>query len=100
MKEIDLVNVTNYYSLSQGDRAAMLNDIKTKSGWFIILGDTGEKCLATPVVFYRVAYYTTFAPTFGSIDDPCFVGEGTARVYALKYTTGEAVFNLDLTEDR
>jgi hypothetical protein len=23
------------------------------------------------------------------------VGEGTARLYALKYTTGEAVFNLD-----
>jgi hypothetical protein len=27
------------------------------------------------------------------------VGEGTARVYALNYATGQAVFNLDLTND-
>jgi hypothetical protein len=27
------------------------------------------------------------------------VGEGTARVYALNYATGESVFNLDLTND-
>jgi len=93
------VNVTNYYSLTQAEQAAMINDIKTMSGWYITLEDSGEKCLATPVVFQKVAYYTTFAPTFGSSDDPCFVGEGTARVYALKYTSGEAVFNMDLTND-
>ena len=56
--------------------------------------------MASPVVFYTTAYYTTFTPTFGDVLlDPCFVGEGTARVYSLKYTTGEAVFNLDLAED-
>jgi len=100
LKEIGLVNVTNYYSLSQDDQTAMLNDIKTMSGWFIILDDSGEKSLATPVVFYRVAYYTTFSPTFGDVLlDPCFVGEGTAKVYALNYATGEAVFNMDLTND-
>jgi type IV pilus assembly protein PilY1 len=100
LKDIDLVNVTNYYSLSQGDQAAMLNDIKTKSGWYIALDGTGEKSLASPVVFNKTAYYTTFTPTFGDVLlDPCFVGEGTARVYALKYTTGEAVFNMDLTND-
>jgi type IV pilus assembly protein PilY1 len=99
LKEVDLVNVTNYYSLSQDDQAAMLNDIKTKSGWFIILEDSGEKCLATPVVFYGISYYTTFSPTFGSLEDPCFVGEGTARLYALNYATGEAAFNMDLTND-
>jgi type IV pilus assembly protein PilY1 len=99
LKEIDLVNVTNYYSLSEDDQAAMLNDIKTMSGWYIMLGDSGEKCLATPVVFYKTAYYTTFSPTFGSSEDPCFVGEGTARLYALDYATGEAAFNLDLTDD-
>jgi type IV pilus assembly protein PilY1 len=99
LKEINLVNVTNYYSLSADDQAAMLNDIKTLSGWYVILEDSGEKSLATPVVFFKVAYYTTFAPTFGSSEDPCFVGEGTARLYALDYATGEAVFNMDLTND-
>jgi type IV pilus assembly protein PilY1 len=99
LKETDLVNVTNYYSLSEDDQAAMLEDIKTKSGWYVILEDSGEKCLATPVVFSRVVYYSTFSPTFGSFEDPCFVGEGTARIYALDYATGEAGFNMDLTND-
>jgi type IV pilus assembly protein PilY1 len=99
LKETDLVNVTDYYSLSEDDQAAMLNEIKTKSGWYVILEDSGEKCLATPVVFYKIAYYTTFSPTFGSSEDPCFVGEGTARLYAFDYATGEAEFNMDLTND-
>lgn len=99
LKEIDLVDVTGFYSQTQEGQAAMINDIKTMSGWYIILEDSGEKCLATPVVFYKTAYYTTFSPTLGSETDPCFVGEGTARLYAFNYATGEAAFNLDLTND-
>lgn len=99
LKDTDLVDVTGFYSLTQEGQTTMLNDIKTKYGWYIVLETSGEKCLAPPVVFQRVAYYTTFSPTPGSITDPCFVGEGTARVYALNYTTGEAVFNMDLTND-
>lgn len=102
LQEADLYNVTDDELQTTTDparRAAILNDLKTKSGWFIRLENDGEKCLATPVVFYRVAYYTTFSPTFGSETDPCFIGEGTARVYAVNFTTGEAVFNMDLTND-
>jgi hypothetical protein len=46
-------------------------------------------------VYAKTAYYTTFAPTPGEETDPCFVGEGTATLYAVKYDTGEAVLNLD-----
>jgi type IV pilus assembly protein PilY1 len=99
LKEQDLVDVTEYYSKTQEEQASMLNDIKTDSGWYAKLEDSGEKCLATPVVFQKTAYYTTFSPTFGIETDPCFVGEGTARLYAMKYDTGEAVFNLDVTND-
>jgi hypothetical protein len=42
-----------------------------------------------------VLYYSTFQPTFGEAGDPCFLGEGIARIYALNYKTGNAVFNLD-----
>jgi type IV pilus assembly protein PilY1 len=99
LKDQDLIDVTEYYSKTQEEQASMINGIKTKSGWYTTLGDSGEKCLATPVVFQKTAYYTTFSPTFGSVTDPCFVGEGTARLYALKYDTGEAAFNLDVTND-
>jgi type IV pilus assembly protein PilY1 len=99
LKETDLVDVTDFYSLTQEEQTALIDDIKTKSGWFLKLEDPGEKSLATPVVFYKIAYYTTFSPTVGSSSDPCFVGEGTARLYALNYGTGEAVFNMDLTND-
>jgi len=78
----------------------ILQSLQEKDGWFIKLDEhSGEKCLSNPVVFYSVVYYTTFTPTFGSEDDICFVGEGTSRIYALQYKTGNAVFNLDSSLD-
>jgi type IV pilus assembly protein PilY1 len=98
--ESDLVDVTGFYTLNEGQQTAKIEEIKTKSGWYIILDKKeGEKCLASPVVYYKTAYFTTFAPSTGAITDPCFVGEGTASLYAVNYGTGEAVFNFDLTND-
>ena len=78
----------------------ILNNLKTKKGWYIKLKDNhGEKCLSSPLVIYKAAYYTTFSPTSGGETDPCFVGEGTARMYAVDYKTANAVFNLDDTND-
>jgi len=54
------------------------------------------------VVFFGVAYFTTFAPSPDAPEpgtDPCYVGEGTARLYELGYKTATAMFNLDLTND-
>jgi type IV pilus assembly protein PilY1 len=101
----DLVNVTSFYDGTLAQQTTDLNNIKTHYGWYIELESKkkddmyGEKCLASPVVYNKTAYFTTFAPSTGAIDDPCFVGEGTAAVYALNYATGEAVFNFDLTND-
>ena len=98
--ESDLVDVTGFYSLSAEQQNAKLNDIKSGYGWYIVLDKkAGEKCLATPVVYNKVAYFTTFSPDTEAISDPCFIGEGTAALYAVNYGTGEAVFNLDLTND-
>jgi type IV pilus assembly protein PilY1 len=83
-----------------GDKNAILQSLITGNGWFIRLLNAGEKSLALPVVFNKNAYYTTFSPTSdGAGGDPCYVGEGTARVYIVEYTTGNSVFNLDLTND-
>ncbi len=90
LQESDLVNVTN--GLAAGT--------EVENGWYIILENTAEKSLATPVVFYKTAYFTTFTPSGDAIvGDPCYVGEGTGRLYAVRYNTGNAVFNFDLTND-
>ena len=85
----------------QEDKNAILEQLRTGNGWFIKLDqNVGEKSLSPPVVFNKIAYFTTFTPTpEGAGGDPCYVGEGTARVYILEYNTGNAVFNLDLTND-
>jgi type IV pilus assembly protein PilY1 len=100
LTENDLVDVTQDLlqdpGATQTQKTNVLNALMEKNGWYIKLDENpGEKCLSSPVVFYGVVYFTSFAPNFGSVSDPCFVGEGTGRVYALKYKTGDAVFNLD-----
>jgi len=88
-------------STSQEDKNAILEQLRAGNGWFIKLDSaTGEKSLSPPVVFNKVAYFTTFSPTSeGASGDPCYVGEGTARVYILQYNTGNAMFNLDIRND-
>ena len=76
-----------------------LANLNSKSGWFITLENKGEKSLSAPILFSRVVYYTTFTPSYPSENDICFLGEGTARVYALQYKTGSAAFNFDLEND-
>jgi len=100
LTENNLVDVTQNLlqdvSTSETDKAAILSALGAKDGWLIKLDQNpGEKCLSSPVVYYGVAYYTSFAPTFGIEEDPCFVGEGTGRLYALRYKSGNAAFNLD-----
>jgi type IV pilus assembly protein PilY1 len=100
LTENNLVDVTQDLlqdpSTSVTDKTAILTALSTQDGWVIKLDQNpGEKCLASPLVYYGVVYYTSFAPNFGSVADPCFVGEGTGRLYALNYKTGNAVFNLD-----
>ncbi len=99
LTENDLVDVTD--DLLQDPEATstqktnVLNALSSKNGWFIRLENAGEKCLSNSVLFYGVIYYTTFTPDPEHPTDPCFLSEGKARLYALNYKTGEAVFNLD-----
>ncbi len=102
--ENDLEDVTQDLlqdpSTPETQKNTILNNLKTRKGWYIKLKDNqGEKCLSSPLVIYKAAYYTTFSPTTGSETNPCFVGEGTARMYAVDYKTANAVFNLDDTND-
>lgn len=87
------LNENNLYDVTSGitDPAT----IYSKEGWYIKLGSNlGEKCLSNTVIFYGVVYYTTFQPGLDP-SDACYLSEGTARLYAVNYKTGNAVFNLD-----
>jgi type IV pilus assembly protein PilY1 len=104
LTENDLVDVTSDLlqdpNTSQTQKETLLAQLQEKSGWYVKLDlHAGEKSLASPVVYYKTVYYTTFTPTFGGEADPCFVGEGTARLYILNYRTGNAAFNLDALND-
>jgi len=70
-------------------------------GWYIKLDqNSGEKVLASPTVFNKVAYFTTYAPKTTTDPDPCQTSNlGTARLYAVDYLTGEAVLNYDRLND-
>jgi type IV pilus assembly protein PilY1 len=70
-----------------------------EQGWYIKLEENSEeKCLANAVIFYGVVYYTTFVPSIPDPTDPdsvCFLSAGRGRLYALQYSTGNAVFDFD-----
>ncbi len=104
--ESDLVDVTTdlLQTGTADQKTSTLNQLKASSGWFVQLlpSDSGEKCLAPAVVFYKTAYFTTFGPSPDAPppgQDPCYVGEGTAKMYLLGYQTANSIFNLDTTND-
>jgi type IV pilus assembly protein PilY1 len=80
-------------------KAEIMAALNSKDGWFILLENGGEKCLASTTVINQTAFYTTFTPGTSGGSDPCHVGEGVGRVYALQYQTGNAVFNYCLEND-
>jgi type IV pilus assembly protein PilY1 len=109
--ENDLVDVTtdalqdtlaaNATALSSEISSVFSNlNSSSKYGWFIKLPsrtgyDPGEKVLASPTVFNKVLYVTTYAPVPTTGATSCTGNLGTARLYAVDYKTGEAVFNYD-----
>jgi type IV pilus assembly protein PilY1 len=101
LTEADLYDVTSdeLQDCSPERKAEILAILQSKDGWFIQLEHGGEKCLASAAVINQIAFYTTFTPGAGAEGDPCHVGEGVGRLYALQYLTGNAVFNFDLGND-
>ncbi len=100
--EADLVDVTANLIQDGTDleKANTRDALDSHDGWYVELNEnTGEKVLAPSIVYFGVVYLTTFTPTRGVTTDPCYVGEGTARLYALDYKTAAAVLDFDTTSD-
>jgi type IV pilus assembly protein PilY1 len=102
--ENDLVDVTTdtLQDTTAANATVLSNEISTvfsnlnsssKYGWYIKLPartgfDPGEKVLASPTVFNKVLYVTTYAPVPVSGATSCTGNLGTARLYAVDYKTG------------
>jgi type IV pilus assembly protein PilY1 len=102
LNDNNLVDVTEGLlqssSTSDTDKKTILDDLKAKSGWYISLDpNSGEKCISPALIFFKISYFSTFIPCTEITTDPCYLGEGLARLYALNYLNGNSVFNFDLT---
>lgn len=109
--ESDLLDVTEdqlqttTITSGAGSVSDLLKKLNASSnhGWFIKLNEnSGEKVLSAPLVYNKVAYFTTYTPaTSTPSTDPCDPQSrlGTARIYALNYKTGEAAINYDTKND-
>ncbi len=102
LTESNLVDVTD--DLIQLGTEAQQEAVKTAlegaDGWFIRLEHPGEKVVASPRVYDKVVYFTTYTPSSGGgggdPDDPCAVStvRGVGRLYAVDYQTGASVLEL------
>jgi type IV pilus assembly protein PilY1 len=71
------------------------------NGWYIRLNQNlGEKVLSPAITIFGISYLTTFTPSGAEEFDPCYLSEGTARLFALDYKTGSAVIDFDEDPER
>ncbi|MEE9445138.1 MAG: hypothetical protein V3V19_05685 [Cocleimonas sp.] len=71
----------------------------SERGWYLDLPDSGEKVLATAVVFDGVLSFTTLVPAVVTQGvDACNAPTSSGRLYAVDILTGEAGLNLDESE--
>ncbi len=95
---------TSISSLTQSD---INTYVKPSKGWFMKLKETtspnwiGEKGLAKAVIFEGKIFFTTFVPTTSTTSSSAGtcapLSEGSGRLYAVNYLTGDAVY--DFTND-
>jgi type IV pilus assembly protein PilY1 len=110
LTESNLVDVTldtlQDSNASSSAKTTMLSNLQAMNGWYIRLNQSpgtsqnpGEKCDGSAVIFGGVVYYTTFTPTPTNTESVCTLGTGTGNLYMVQYQTGNAVFNLDGSQE-
>ena len=107
INESRMVDVTTDALQSAGTTTAQAASIvsqltsTTNYGWYVQLNqNAGEKVLSPALAVTDIGIYTTYYPSETVTTDPCATGNlGTATVYVLDTTTGNAVFDYDPTND-
>lgn len=84
-------------TVTESDLSDRTNDLTNSSiaeaGWFIELGNSGEKSLSTPVIINNQVIFTTYEPVVPD-DATCTAVAGLGRVYLMNALTANP--NLDL----
>jgi type IV pilus assembly protein PilY1 len=84
-------DMTNGTALTESSLANLTTGTGTiTGGWYIVLSST-EKVLAAAEVFNSVVLFTTFTPTSTVT---CGAAGGTAKLYSVNMTSGDAALNL------
>jgi type IV pilus assembly protein PilY1 len=84
-------NMTNGSALTESSLTNLTTGTGTiTTGWYIVLSST-EKVLAAAEVFNSVVLFTTFTPTSTVT---CGAAGGTAKLYSVNMSTGDAALNL------
>jgi len=76
------------------------NVLTTDKGWKLELREglstwVGEKALSAANVFNNRVFFTTYIPQAAASADPCTLGQGTNRAWAVSLFNGAPVENLD-----
>ena len=99
LNESNLVDLTSGLLMTGTElqKQDLLSQIDTLEGWYFNLDTDGERVVSSPIVFNKVVYFTTFTPSAEAGTDQCSsgTGAGTARLYAVDYKTGNAVFDFN-----
>ncbi len=94
---------------TEEDKTLKQEQLEAGSGWYLNMPNLGEKVVSSPIVFDKAVWFTTFTPTQtedaeegDEVEDKCSIpgGVGTARLYAINYKTGSAMYDLDEDGDK
>ncbi|MDT0633664.1 pilus assembly protein [Spectribacter hydrogenooxidans] len=78
---------------SEGQQAAAATDLADRDGWFVTLGNAGEKVVGGATTLAGSTFFNTNQPP--SEATPCAADLGIARNYAVDYRTASATIEQD-----
>jgi hypothetical protein len=90
----DLGDVTSNCLQSETPCSIDLSD-----GWRLMLTESGEKSLATPLTITGKVFFTTYLPQADTGASACAPSEGGGRLYAVALQDAKAVINYDTSDD-
>ena len=73
--------------------------IDLSKGWRLMLEESGEKVLATPLTVVGKVFFTTYLPQAGGGATACSPSEGAGRLYAVSLQDATSVINYDSSDD-
>lgn len=86
ISDSDIPDQTGCVTGSEGGCSSDLS-----AGWKIQLTSSGEKGLASPLVDYGLAFFSSYVPE--SSTNPCETSEGDGYLYVVNLADGSAAFN-------